>query len=246
VSISTYGRFSRGIATGANTFFAISPSTAQKHGLPQQSLMPCLSKARQAPGKIFTASDFDALWSADKPVYLFNGEAKSSEEVDRYIRLGEESGFQDRYLTRKRNPWYALEKRLPSKIWVGVFSRTGVRFIWNESECISLTCFHVFQPSELGSQYLPLLFLYLNSAAGSRVLDLEKREYGDGLAKFEPNDINNALAPDFTLLNESKQNRLVELQRLFLDAEKGSSDEVSILDDANQIFNALIHDDTDR
>ena len=246
VPFSTYGRFSRGIATGANRFFAISPSTAQKHRLPQQSLIPCLSKARQAPGKKFTASDFDALLGADKPVYLFDGEAMSSEKVDLYIHLGEESGFQHRYLTRARKPWYALEKRLPSKIWVGVFSRTGVRFIWNESECNSLTCFHVFQPSGLGSKYLSLLFLYLNSAAASSFLELEKREYGDGLAKFEPNDINKALAPDFTLLSENQLNRLVELQRLFLDAEKGSSKEASILDEANQIFDESIQDNNDR
>ena len=246
VPFSIYGRFSRGIATGANTFFAISPSTAQEYGLPQQNLIPCLSKARQAQGKVFRATDFDALLSADKPVYLFDGEAKPGEEVDRYIHLGEESGFQDRYLTRMRKPWYALEKRLPSKIWVGVFSRTGVRFIWNESECISLTCFHVFQPSEVGSKYLPMLFLYLHSAAGGRFLELEKREYGDGLVKFEPNDINKALAPDFTLLGENELNRLAELQRLFLDAEKGSSDEASVLDDANQIFDALIQDNANR
>ena len=246
VPFSTYGRFSRGVATGANSFFAISPSTAQEHGLPQQSLIPCLSKARQAPDKVFTASDFDALLAADKPVYLFDGEAISSKKVEQYVGLGEESGFQQRYLTRVRKPWYAVEKRLPSKIWVGVFSRTGVRFIWNESECISLTCFHVYQPSELGSLFLPLLFLYLNSAAGRRFLELEKREYGDGLAKFEPNDINKALAPDFTLLSENKQNRLAELQRLFLEAEKGSSDEASIFDDANPIFDELIQGTNDR
>ncbi len=246
VPFSTYGRFSRGIATGANTFFAISPSTAQEHGLPQRSLTPCLSKARHAQAKTFTSRDFEALLGADKPVYLFDGQATSDVNVDRYIRLGEESGFQHRYLTRMRKPWYALEKRLPSQIWVGVFSRTGVRFIWNESKCISLTCFHVFQPSELGSKYLPLLFLYLNSAAGNSFLELEKREYGDGLAKYEPNDINKAMAPDFTLLSENKLKRLVELQRLFLDTEKGSSDEASILDDANQIFDALIQHDTER
>jgi hypothetical protein len=54
------------------------------------------------------------------------------------------------------------------------------------------------------------------------------------------------MAPDFTLLSENKLKRLAELQRLFLDTEKGSSDEASILDDANQIFDALIQHDTER
>jgi adenine-specific DNA-methyltransferase len=181
VPFSTYGRFSRGIATGANEFFAMRPSSAQKNGLPRDCLIACLSKARQVPGKTFTQSDFDALVRADQPVFLFDGQAISNGAVDRYIRQGEKSGYQDRYLTRMREPWYALEKRAPSKIWVCVFGRSGIRFIWNESDCISLTCFHVFRPSDESSPYLPILFLYLNSAVGQEFLELEKREYGDGL-----------------------------------------------------------------
>ncbi len=240
VPISTYGRFSRGIATGANEYFAICPSAAKKHGLPQACLIPCLSKARHAQGKTFTQRDFDALLCADKPVYLFDGQAESNDAIDRYIRRGEESGYQDRYLTRMRKPWYALEKRPPCKIWAGVFGRAGIRFIWNESNCISLTCFHVFQPSDEGSTYLPILFLYLNSSAGRDFLDIEKREYGDGLEKYEPNDINKALAPDFRLLSGDQLKRLAELQSSFLKTEKGSPDEASILGEANTIFDALI------
>ncbi len=240
VPLSTYGKFSRGIATGANAFFTIRPTTAEKHGLPMACLIPCLSKARQAPGKKFTRLDFESLRGADKPVYLFDGEALKDKAVEDYIRVGEESGYQNRYLTRMRNPWYALEKRSPSKLWVGVFSRAGIRFIWNESNCISLTCFHVFQPSSTGEKYLPLLFLYLHSTIGQEFLELEKREYGAGLEKFEPNDINKALAPDFTLLDQGDFNRLVELQMSFLGVERKSSEEESILGEADAIFAALI------
>jgi len=240
VPFSTYGRFSRGIATGANEFFAMRPSAAQEHGLPRECLIPCLTKARQVPGKTFTQRDFDALLRTDKPVLLFDGQAISNGAVGRYIRQGEKSGYQDRYLTRMRRPWYALEKRSPSRIWVGVFGRSGIRFIWNESECISLTCFHVFRPSDECSPYLPILFLYLNSAAGQDFFELEKREYGDGLEKYEPNDINKALAPDFSLLSENKLMRLAELQISFLNTEKGSSDEETILGEATTIFDALI------
>ncbi len=240
VPLSTYGRFSRGIATGANEYFAIRPSTAEKYSLPQECLIPCLSKARQAPGKTFTGQEFEALVQADKPVYLFDGSAVTSKAVNRYIRLGEEAGYQHRYLTKMRNPWYALEKRSTCKIWVGVFGRAGVRFIWNESDCISLTCFHVFQPGSAGEAYLPFLFLYLNSSTGRTFLELEKREYGDGLEKYEPNDVNKALAPDFSLLDQDKLERLIELQKAFIDVEKGSSEEESILEEADAIFGALI------
>ena len=240
VPFSTYGRFSRGIATGANEFFAIRPTTAEKHGLPMDCLIPCLSKARQAPGKKFTQQDFESLSRSDKPVYLFDGEALTDKAVENYIRVGEELGYQHRYLTKMRKPWYALEKRPPSKLWVGVFSRAGIRFIWNESNCVSLTCFHVFQPSNKGETCLPYLFLYLNSTIGRGFLELEKREYGDGLDKYEPNDINRSLAPDFEMLDGETSERLIELQKVFINTEKGSSEERSVLTDADAIFDTLI------
>ena len=240
VPFSTYGRFSRGIATGANEFFAIRPSIAAEHGLPTRSLIPCLSKAQQAPGKIFTQNDFEALLQSDKPVYLFDGEAATDKAVDRYIRSGEASDYQHRYLTRMRNPWYALEKRSLSKIWVGVFGRAGIRFVWNESNCVSLTCFHLFQPSRSGESSQLFLFLYLNSSIGRDFLELEKREYGDGLEKYEPNDINKALAPDFELLDQESSKRLSELQQAFINTERGTSEERTILEEANAIFESLI------
>jgi len=240
VPFSTYGRFSRGIATGANEFFAIRPSTAAEHGLPAESLIRCLSKAQQATGKILTNHDFEALRQADKPVYLFDGEATTGKAIDLYIGSGEAAGFQHRYLTRMRNPWYALEKRSLSKIWAGVFGRAGIRFVWNESNCVSLTCFHLFQPSRLGESCLPFLFLYLNSSIARNFLELEKREYGDGLEKYEPNDINKALAPDFEMLDQESSTRLIELQSAFLNAEQDSLEEKTILEEADRIFKALI------
>jgi adenine-specific DNA-methyltransferase len=133
-----------------------------------------------------------------------------------------------------------VEKRPLSKIWVGVFGRAGIRFVWNESNCVSLTCFHLFQPSRLGEWCLPFLFLYLNSLTGRNFLELEKREYGDGLEKYEPNDINKALAPDFELLDQESSKRLIELQSAFLNTEQDSLEEKTVLEEADAIFEALI------
>jgi adenine-specific DNA-methyltransferase len=72
------------------------------------------------------------------------------------------------------------------------------------------------------------------------MVTVSKREYGDGLEKYEPNDINKALAPDFSLLSQNKLKRLAELQISFLNTEKGPSDEETILGEANTIFDALI------
>lgn len=239
VPFAEYGRFSRGIATGANAYFAIRPSVAAAFELPVECLIPCISKAHHAPAKLFTRQDFDALKLADKPVYLFDGEAAEGVTVSRYLRSGRAAGYHERYLTRMRSPWYALEKRQPGRIWVGVFGRQGIRFVWNESDCISLTCFHVFQPDEPGRKFLPILFLYLNSSTGKDLLELQKREYGDGLEKYEPNDINNSLAADFHLLEQADLRRLEILQVEFIASQDDSVQEAAILKEADAIFEAV-------
>ncbi len=71
-------------------------------------------------------------------------------------------------------------------------------------------------------------------------MGLEKREYGDGLEKYEPNDINKALAPDFELLDQESSKRLIELQSAFMSAEHSSLEEKTLLDEADRIFKALI------
>jgi adenine-specific DNA-methyltransferase len=94
----------------------------------------------------------------------------------------------------------------------------------------------------LGEWCLPFLFLYLNSLTGRNFLELEKREYGDGLEKYEPNDINKALAPDFELLDQESSKRLIELQIAFMNAEQDSLEGKTVLEEADAIFEALIRD----
>jgi adenine-specific DNA-methyltransferase len=125
-------------------------------------------------------------------------------------------------------------------MWVCVFGRGRIRFIWNESSCVSLTCFHVFQPNPLGESCLPFLFLYLNSSIARNFFELEKREYGGGLQKYEPNDINKSLAPKFELLDIEKSQRLGALQKKFISTGMSGAEEKTVLDEADAILSTLI------
>lgn len=226
VSFSTYGRFSRGIATGANNYFTLSEDEKNRYHLSTQCLKPCIVRSSYARDIAFRESDFDMLKMQGKKVYLFDGEASNEKSCKDYIHIGKGQGIDKRYLTSKRLPWYALEKRAVSKIWAGVLGRKGLKFVWNESGCINLTCFHAFYPSVIGENYLDILFVYLNTKFAKRLFDKEKREYGDGLSKFEPNDINKALAPDFGLLNN---NDVVTLKKLQKELIAGESDRIEII-----------------
>jgi len=234
IPFSKLGRFSRGIATGANKYFTLSERERNDNNLSSNCLLPCITKATHAKDIRFTQNDFDNLLRGNRKVYLFDGERCNDLSCTAYIGKGEDEGVDKRYLTRNRKPWYALEKRAVSKIWVSVFGRRGIKFVWNETNCLNLTCFHAFYPSHLGKKYLDILFLYLNTDFAKRLIDREKREYGNGLGKFEPNDINKALIFDFERLAEKTLNRLREMQRAFLVC--APEDRPRVLEEADDIL----------
>ena len=195
VTIDSYGQFSRGIATGANEFFAVSRSKAAELGIPREYFLDCITKSAQVRSSVFTDSDFENLERKDSKVLLLNINGKPTEAVRKYLRYGEGMGYHLRYLTKMRTPWYKLERRTPAPLLFGVFSREKFKVVRNLSQVMNLTCFHCFYPNLFGLQLCDALFLYFQSRAARQILSISVRHYGDGLEKFEPNDLNCALAP---------------------------------------------------
>ena len=202
VPLNYYGHFSRGIATGANEFFALKPSQVKKLGIFSTEVLPCIMRSSQIQQPVFRDEDYKNLIKKDAPVLLFSPRGSHSKGAKVYIRHGEQEGYNTRFLTKNRNPWYKTEKRYPSPLLLGVFSRGGYKVIRNRSNALNLTCFHGFQPNALGERYIDQLFLYLASVSGQDIVLLSKRRYGDELDKFEPNDLNNALVPSPQVLDE--------------------------------------------
>lgn len=195
VPLSTYGAFSRGIATGANEFFVLRPSQFAQLGLSMSDVVECIAKSSQVEHHVFTDQHWNNLLSRNAPVYLLNLGTSLSPKAVEYVRYGEERGYNKRYLTRTRKPWYRIESRQPAPIWLGVFSRNGYKVIRNYTSALNLTCFHGFQSNLIGLRWVDYLFLYLASSAGRKIVELNIRQYGDSLDKFEPNDLNQALVP---------------------------------------------------
>ena len=195
-TLDYYGRFTRGIATGANEFFVLRPSDAEKLELEDLELTRVITKSSQIQKPFFTDDDHSDLASSDEPALLFSPNRGPSEKARGYIQSGEQRGFHQRFLTKSRTPWYKTESRAPSPLLLGVFSRGKFKIVRNESSALNLTCFHGFQPNLSGLNYIDHIFLYLSSAVGQEIISLSMRRYGDGLNKFEPNDLNSALVPN--------------------------------------------------
>ncbi|NER35006.1 MAG: N-6 DNA methylase [Oscillatoria sp. SIO1A7] len=233
--LSLYGSFKRGIATGANDFFALSKSKIETINIDENNLCKCITKSQQVRKAIFTEDDFYALYNADKPVYCLDVKDRSKQEIKTYIKQGEDLGYHKRYLTKTRNPWYKIERRKPAPILFGVFSRGRLKVIINLTTAINFTCFHGFYPNLFGEQLINKLFVYLLSDVGQEIVKNNKRTYGDKLDKFEPGDLNDSLCPNptqFAMIDDREALRVIELAK---------TDEELAIKASNQLIERIVN-----
>jgi len=239
VPFNKFGRVVRGIATGSNEYFTFNVTKAQVFSIPETYLLPCICKAIDSKKPFFTATDFNELKRSNKDVFLFNAFNRENENVRKYILLGESSEVNKKYLTSKRNPWYSLENRPPAPIWVSVFNRTGIRFVRNEANIANLTAFHCIYPTSkniFASGNIDLLFTYLLTDVAKQILNDNSREYGNGLQKFEPNDLNKGMMLDLEKLSKTTEERILALFRLYRNSVINNEVDNTLIDRVNNIF----------
>lgn len=211
VPFSDYAKVMRGIATGDNDFFTFSQSKADQYHINSESLLPCVCHSVDIEGLLFRKTDFATLQKRDKKVFLLDASSNAADpNVKAYIKKGESEGVNLRHLTAHRTPWYAIEKRQAAPIWVSVFNRSGLRFVRNEAGVANLTTFHCVypRPSLFNDVSTDLLFAYLITDTAKLIFEDNVREYGNGLRKFEPNDLNKGRMLDLRLLPDEKKKRI--------------------------------------
>lgn len=215
--LSAYGTFKRGIATGANDFFALTKSRIEQLQLNNNNLCLCITKSNLIKKAIFTDNDVELLVKQDKPIYCLDVKEINNQTVINYLKIGEEKDYNERYLTKNRHPWYKLEKREPAPILFGVFNRGRLKVIRNFTNAINFTCYHGFYPNLFGTNMIDKLFIYLISDLGQDIIKMNKRSYGNNLDKFEPGDLNNSYCPNikqFNTMNEQQVNQIIEIAKI--------------------------------
>jgi adenine-specific DNA-methyltransferase len=80
------------------------------------------------------------------------------------------------------------------------------------------------------------LFAYLLTDVAREIFEDNRREYGNGLQKFEPNDLNKAMMLDLTLLDKKTENKIIELYKKLRETAINKSPDESFLFEINDIF----------
>ncbi len=222
----------RGLATGANSFFILTPGQMRDWGIPRACVKPILPSPRHLGADVISA-----LPNGDPDVEprLYLLDCAEPEEVIRsrwprlydYLQKGHREGVPDSYLASHRAPWYAQERRPAAPFLCTYMGRAGrrnsaFRFLWNRSQATAHNVYLLLYPKahltaaiETRPALAEQVFNALQRIAPSRLVS-EGRVYGGGLHKVEPREL--AQAPAVEILKLIGSHARVERQRaLFAD-----------------------------
>ena len=209
-NVSKFCSISRGIATGANDYFCLSKSMVKYYNISPNFIVECICHSADVKSIIFMQTHFEQLALSDKLVYLLDikNDAQLDENTKKYLQKGEKTEINKRYLPAHRKPWYLMEQKRIAPIWVSTACRNGLKFVRNLSNAKSLTTFHSVFINDMFKQYTNIIFCYLVTPIAQEILRDNRKELGNGLDKFQPNDLNNAKMLDVTLVSQDDINKI--------------------------------------
>lgn len=198
----------RGLVTGSNEFFIVTPQIIARYQIPEQFLKPILPSAR------YLRTDEIAADEAGNPVlahrlFLLACDLPEAEVQARYpllwqyLQQGVKAGVSQRYLCRHRTPWYRQEERRPALFLCTYMGRgtkgsRPLRFILNHSRAIAANTYLMLYPKPNLARYLrenpnrlKQVWQALSQIAPETLMG-SGRVYGGGLHKIEPNELGNA------------------------------------------------------
>jgi adenine-specific DNA-methyltransferase len=184
-------RVRRGLATGCNRFFSLSEKTRKRFGIDKADLRSAIVSPRLVSGTELTRSFLEAL-PDDQPRWVLDRRDAEAEKdrtpIARYLRWGRKHLNADSgYLASNRKPWYALEKRGDCPILFSYMNRANPRFIRNRARAVPLNTFLIVEPEDGIDP--DELCAALNSQFVLDQLTHDRRNYGGGLWKLEPREV---------------------------------------------------------
>lgn len=198
----------RGLATGANDFFILTPEQIQEHNLPQKFLIPILPSPRhyreniiesdKKGNPVITKKQF--LLSCNLPASIVKKEYPT---LWKYYEKGRGLKIHEGYICSHRTPWYAQEERPSSLFLCSYMGRSGTknknpfRFILNHSKATVANTYLILYPKSFlagliqkDASLINKIWENLNEISVESLVT-NGRVYGGGLHKMEPKELAN-------------------------------------------------------
>jgi hypothetical protein len=210
VPITKYGRFKRGILSGANRYFSLTPSDAASLQLKESEIRACIHKYTDAKNPVFSSSDFRKLIDEDAPSFIFYASKKMesiSAGAQSYIEYGEKLGLPKISKLSQATPWYSfVHSFTPADYWLWVYVRDDYRLVLNQSGVLNSSIFHGFFLHPSMQEWRIPLFLFLLSKAGKKLINGGICKYKSRIKQYTVEALNSAMVPDTYVLSRLSDN----------------------------------------
>jgi len=197
----------RGIATGNNAYFTLTPEKVEQLQLEHDVLVPLLPSPRYVQDSIIHGNR-QGFPTVEKSRYLFSVLdtyeviEKSHPHAYRYLQEGESKGIHRGALCKGRKRWYLQEKRMPPLYVASYMGRiserhktNAIRFYLNRTNAIVTNGFICLYPKPFLARLLEGDFvkqeelLEVLNTIGVEDIVCKGRSYGGGLLKIEPKEL---------------------------------------------------------
>jgi hypothetical protein len=208
-TLGDWFRIQRGLATGANRFFILTPAQAAAHDIPARCLRPILPRPKHLPQPEVCTQTLLLL-----DCRLTEAEVREHHPgLWRYLQSGRPQ-VSEGYLCSRRTPWYRQEQRAPTPFLCSYIARPGGngqvrRFILNHTAAIATNNYLMLHPRPALERFLQGDEQRIRSVwqclteIEPQALSAAGRVYGGGLYKLEPKELASLLVPRLAQLLQS-------------------------------------------
>jgi adenine-specific DNA-methyltransferase len=244
VPLKALAKVVRGIATGANEFFALPTQEVRRQSL-EPYVVRTIQRNREIQDIILDEAAWQALSNEGKRVWLLylNGENRNRHPaLSAYLAEGETKGYHHRSLVQTRKQWYFMEQREVPAIFFTILTRGNPRFILNKAGVRPLNMFSLLYPNRyvLKGDCIEHLWVLLNSTFSLSRLHSVSRTYGGNTLKVEPRELDNLPVINPLALSDEFRQRLREL----IDGFYRHRDAIVLVRETDALIDTLLNSET--
>jgi adenine-specific DNA-methyltransferase len=195
---SRLGEFAQvgiGYVSGANDFFHLRPSDAERWSIPNKLLIPTVRNGKALRRKRVTSAVVDGWRRADDPVLLLRLPKKTAVPgaVKRYLDSAAGHLAREAYKCRVRDPWWSVpDVRIPD-FFLTYMSGVTPSFVANDAECTCTNSVHAV--TTLDPIRMQRFVRQWDTPLLQLSAELEGHPLGGGMLKLEPREAGRLLLP---------------------------------------------------
>jgi adenine-specific DNA-methyltransferase len=176
-----------GYVSGANDFFHLRPSDAERWNIPGQFLHPTIRNGRALPSKAVTSANVAAWLRDDEPILLLRlpKSADLPASVTRYLTTDTAKHASAAYKCRSRDPWFSVPDVNVPDYFLSYMSGEQPSLVANRADCTCTNSVHAVRlKSRDGAKHLK----HWGSPLAQLSTELEGHPLGGGMLKLEPRE----------------------------------------------------------